>query len=216
MVFPAVPLCENGTHIHPWPLYESLADWAIFALLFWLFRRRAFPGQVFLVYVMTYAVARGLLEFLRGDDVRGLYFGGGGLALADRGSGGFRSGVEPLSLAAEDRHREVTMPRLTIRLPEGGRRLDALLARLLKDEGLTRSQIQRLMEAGLVSVGGSPAKASTEAREGQVVVLDMPGPRPSGIVALDLPPHHSLRGRSLHRGGQALRARHPPGQGPLG
>lgn len=76
MVFPAVPLCENGTHIHPWPLYESLADWAIFALLFWLFRRRAFRGQVFLVYVMTYAVARGLLEFLRGDAIRGLYFGG--------------------------------------------------------------------------------------------------------------------------------------------
>ncbi len=76
MVFPAVPICADGTHIHPWPLYESLADWAIFALLFWLFRRRAFSGQVFLVYVMTYAVARGLLEFLRGDDVRGLYFGG--------------------------------------------------------------------------------------------------------------------------------------------
>lgn len=76
MVFPAVPLCEDGTHIHPWPLYESLADWAIFALLFWLFRRRAFSGQVFLVYVMTYAVARGLLEFLRGDEARGLYFGG--------------------------------------------------------------------------------------------------------------------------------------------
>lgn len=76
LVFPAVPLCADGTHIHPWPIYESLADFAIFGLLYWLFRRRAFSGQVFLVYVMTYAVARGLLEFLRGDTVRGLYFGG--------------------------------------------------------------------------------------------------------------------------------------------
>lgn len=79
------------------------------------------------------------------------------------------------------------MPRLAVRLPEGGRRLDALLARLLSDQGLTRSQIQRLMEGGLVSLDGSPAKASTEARQGQVVILDMPEPRPSGIVPMDLP-----------------------------
>ena len=76
MVFPAVPLCADGTHIHPWPIYESLADLAIFGLLMWLFSRRKFSGQVLLVYVMTYAVARGLLEFLRGDAVRGLYLGG--------------------------------------------------------------------------------------------------------------------------------------------
>lgn len=79
------------------------------------------------------------------------------------------------------------MPRLTVLLAEGGRRLDVLLAKLLKDEGLTRSQIQRLMDAGRVSLGGSPAKASAEARQGQVVVLDLPEPRPSGVVALDLP-----------------------------
>jgi len=76
MVFPAVPLCADGTRIHPWPLYESLADLAIFGLLLFLFGRRAFKGQVFLVYVLCYALARGLLEFLRGDEVRGLYLGG--------------------------------------------------------------------------------------------------------------------------------------------
>lgn len=75
MVFPAVPICADGTAIHPWPLYESAADLAIFALLLFLLNRRAFSGQVFLSYVLTYAVARGLLEFLRGDEVRGLYFG---------------------------------------------------------------------------------------------------------------------------------------------
>lgn len=76
MVFPAVPLCANGTAIHPWPIYESLADLAIFGLLMWLFSRRRFPGQVFLTYVIFYATARGLLEFLRGDVVRGLYLNG--------------------------------------------------------------------------------------------------------------------------------------------
>jgi phosphatidylglycerol---prolipoprotein diacylglyceryl transferase len=75
MVFPAVPLCADGTAIHPWPVYESLADLAIFALLLFLFGRRAFRGQVFLVYVLAYALVRALLEFLRGDEVRGLYFG---------------------------------------------------------------------------------------------------------------------------------------------
>ena len=76
MVFPAVPICADGTRIHPWPLYESAADLAIFGLLLFLFKRRRFSGQVFLVYAALYAVARGLLEFLRGDAVRGLYFGG--------------------------------------------------------------------------------------------------------------------------------------------
>lgn len=76
MVFPEVPLCAEGAAIHPWPVYESLGDFAIFALLLLLFRRRRFDGQVFLVYVTLYAVLRGLLEFLRGDEVRGLFLGG--------------------------------------------------------------------------------------------------------------------------------------------
>lgn len=76
MVFPAVPLCDDGTAIHPWPVYESLGDLALFGLLLALFPRRRFDGQIFLIYVALYATLRGLLEFLRGDEVRGLYFGG--------------------------------------------------------------------------------------------------------------------------------------------
>ena len=76
MVFPAVAICQDGTRIHPWPIYESLGDLAIFGVLLVLFRRRHFSGQVFLTYVLGYAVLRGLLEFLRGDTVRGVFFGG--------------------------------------------------------------------------------------------------------------------------------------------
>lgn len=77
LVFPAVDICSDGTRIHPWPVYESLADFAIFGVLFWLFhKRRSFPGKIFLSYVLLYATARGILEFWRGDAVRGLYFGG--------------------------------------------------------------------------------------------------------------------------------------------
>ena len=63
------------------------------------------------------------------------------------------------------------MARLTVCLPSGGRRLDALLAVLFQDQGLSRSRIQRLMEEGRVTLDGAPAKASAEVREGQVVVI---------------------------------------------
>lgn len=75
LVFPAVPICSNGTKIHPWPLYEFLLDIAIFVFLFKFFEKRKFLGQSFLLYALFYAIGRFLLEFLRGDEYRGLYFG---------------------------------------------------------------------------------------------------------------------------------------------
>jgi len=76
MVFPEVHLCYDGTRIHPWPLYESLGDLAIFGFLLWRFGKRRFDGQVFLLYLIGYALLRGGLEFLRGDVSRGLYLDG--------------------------------------------------------------------------------------------------------------------------------------------
>lgn len=74
MVFPAVDLCASGTKIHPWPIYEFLLDIAIFFLLIKLFDKRIFLGQNLVVYLLTYSTGRFFLEFLRGDDIRGLYF----------------------------------------------------------------------------------------------------------------------------------------------
>jgi 23S rRNA pseudouridine1911/1915/1917 synthase len=80
------------------------------------------------------------------------------------------------------------MPRIEVRLPEAGRRLDVLLAKLLHDEGLSRSAIQRLMSDGRVLLDGKVAKASTEAGEGQVATVDAPEPRrEEAIVPLELP-----------------------------
>jgi 23S rRNA pseudouridine1911/1915/1917 synthase len=90
-------------------------------------------------------------------------------------------------MAAQDRRTRVIVPRLTVRLPEGGRRLDSLLASLLQGEGLSRSRVQRMIEEGLVTVDGVLAKASAGVREGQVVVLEAPEPRPSGIVPMECP-----------------------------
>lgn len=59
-----------GIALHPTQLYEAGATLGIFLFLLWLRRRRAFAGQVVLVYILLYAVARFIIEFYR-DDWRG-------------------------------------------------------------------------------------------------------------------------------------------------
>lgn len=65
-----VPL---GVRLHPTQLYEAAVVLLMIPFLMWLRKRRSFSGQVILVYVLFYAVARFLLEFLRGDP-RGYHF----------------------------------------------------------------------------------------------------------------------------------------------
>lgn len=74
LLFPAVDICSDGTKIHPWPLYESLLDLLIFLFLFFHFKKRKFIGENILFYLLFYSTGRFLLEFLRGDEIRGLYF----------------------------------------------------------------------------------------------------------------------------------------------
>jgi len=66
-----VPL---GVPLHPAQLYESLANLSIFGILLWRYRRKTSDGQIFLLYLTLYAVARFFLEFLRGDEDRGFVF----------------------------------------------------------------------------------------------------------------------------------------------
>jgi phosphatidylglycerol---prolipoprotein diacylglyceryl transferase len=66
-----VPL---GVPLHPAQVYESLATLTIFGILLWQYRRKTRDGQVFLLYLALYAVARFFLEFLRGDEDRGFVF----------------------------------------------------------------------------------------------------------------------------------------------
>ena len=65
-----------GIPLHPVQLYESIACLIFFCFLVWLTRRKRFEGEIILVYAMLYAVARFLLEFLRGDMDRGFVLGG--------------------------------------------------------------------------------------------------------------------------------------------
>lgn len=60
--------------VHPTQIYESALSLAIAALLFFVVHpRKRYDGQVFVGFVVLYAVGRFLLEFLRSDDRGGLF-----------------------------------------------------------------------------------------------------------------------------------------------
>jgi phosphatidylglycerol---prolipoprotein diacylglyceryl transferase len=61
--------------IHPTQLYEAGLVLASIPFLMWLRKHKTFQGEVILVYVCYYAVARFFLEFVR-DDPRGYYLDG--------------------------------------------------------------------------------------------------------------------------------------------
>ena len=64
-------------------------------------------------------------------------------------------------------------------------RLDQYLAGL--DTGITRSQLSRLIVEGQALVNGRPAKPSSKVRAGDSVSLSVPPPRPTGVVAQEIP-----------------------------
>ncbi len=59
----------GGTLVHPVQIYEVLLDYSLFAYL-WLKRDRAkYQGQIFVHYLIGYALIRGAVEFLRTNPV---------------------------------------------------------------------------------------------------------------------------------------------------
>lgn len=56
---------------------QSLNDLVLAVLLTWMWRRRVQPdGTTAVVYVLLYSISRFVIEFWRGDTVRGMYLGG--------------------------------------------------------------------------------------------------------------------------------------------
>jgi phosphatidylglycerol:prolipoprotein diacylglycerol transferase len=64
-------LAPQNIPLHPTQIYSSLAGFSIFFILFVLYKRRKFPGQVFLWYLILHSTARLFIERFRGDE-RGL------------------------------------------------------------------------------------------------------------------------------------------------
>jgi 23S rRNA pseudouridine1911/1915/1917 synthase len=87
----------------------------------------------------------------------------------------------------ENESSETPGRRLTLRIPpEAAGRLDRALARALSGSH-SRSGLARLAREGRVLVNGRPAKPASAVAAGDVVVVDLPAPVPSEIVAQDLP-----------------------------
>jgi len=56
------------TRLHPTQLYSCASNLIIFCILTYLWKRRKFDGQIFLLYLILYAVARFTIEIYRGDN----------------------------------------------------------------------------------------------------------------------------------------------------
>ncbi len=69
-------LAPLGIPLVPTQLMESGGEFLIFLVLLVLLRFKRFHGQVFGAYLVLYAVLRFIMEFFRGDAVRGVYFNG--------------------------------------------------------------------------------------------------------------------------------------------
>lgn len=68
------PACQADplhTPLHPTQLYEAFYIFLVMIVLLFLRSRKKFYGQLFLVYLMLYAMGRFVLEYFRGDLGRG-------------------------------------------------------------------------------------------------------------------------------------------------
>ena len=67
-----VPL---GIPLHPTQLYESLAEFLIFGILYWRFARPHSPGVIISLYLVLYSTVRFIVEFFRFHEQGNLWGG---------------------------------------------------------------------------------------------------------------------------------------------
>jgi phosphatidylglycerol:prolipoprotein diacylglycerol transferase len=70
----------TGVPLHiplsPTQPFEALLNLFNFAILYFAYKKRAFKGQVFALYILNYSLIRFAVEYFRGDPDRGYIFGG--------------------------------------------------------------------------------------------------------------------------------------------
>jgi len=62
--------------VYPVQLIESLLNLLNFIVLFVLFKKKKYDGQVFALYMFNYSIIRFIVEYFRGDNDRGYILGG--------------------------------------------------------------------------------------------------------------------------------------------
>jgi len=68
------PACNAeplNTPLHPTQLYSSIMILTILSIVLIVQRRKQFDGQLFMIYLMLYAIGRSIIEIFRGDIERG-------------------------------------------------------------------------------------------------------------------------------------------------
>ena len=65
----------NDVNRFPVQLVESACNFILFFVLLLLFKKLILEKRLLYVYMLTYPVIRFILEFFRGDTIRGIYFG---------------------------------------------------------------------------------------------------------------------------------------------
>ena len=65
----------NDVNRFPVQLVEAACNLLIFILILTLFRKALMKDKLIYVYMLIYPVVRFILEFLRGDEIRGFLFG---------------------------------------------------------------------------------------------------------------------------------------------
>ena len=63
--------------LYPTQLFDIGVNLVVLAVLLLWQNRKAFEGQLFLIYLMIYAVGRSIVEMFRGDEARGYVWEGG-------------------------------------------------------------------------------------------------------------------------------------------
>lgn len=74
---------------------------------------------------------------------------------------------------------------LSIECLEGGQRIDGFLTGAI--DGATRSAVQKLIEAGNVTLNGKTIKKNHKTTVGEVFLVDVPDPKPVSIAAENIP-----------------------------
>ncbi len=61
----------HNVHLHPVQLYESFLLFLLFLFLYKTYKKKSFIGETFSLYFIIYSVIRFIMEYFRGDDIRG-------------------------------------------------------------------------------------------------------------------------------------------------
>lgn len=75
ITFANSPFAPNGVKLIPTQLIEAGAEILICLLLLWFASRKPAPMRLLSLYFLSYAAVRFVLEFFRGDVVRGFFLG---------------------------------------------------------------------------------------------------------------------------------------------